>query len=261
MKDCQITNIHVISELEIIVKNLGKGKRILIVFDLDDTLIKPCQTVGSDTWFANQIKTNSMKQVVNDLFYIYCLIRYKQVEPMTNQIIQNIRSIEGVDSLCMTSRNKRLYSHTLKHLEDSGLGFLIEQNILKTRSSTIHIPNPVMETVVTYIDNLVLCSGNNKGVVLHHLLKETEQFNDTHYTDIIVVDDSMKNITDMMNQLNNPILHPNTSLHLIYYQFMEEHKSRYSSHDHMVNGEKLREIIKIVDLINNEIDEQSNEST
>src|SRR5579872_4609299 len=93
-------NVHSIIELGSIeefgdiVKKLvvNSQKRVLLICDIDGTLISPCVTIGTDPWFINSLNDDNINNVRKKLGLIYSLLEFKGVErKMTDEFVDLIQ--------------------------------------------------------------------------------------------------------------------------------------------------------------------------
>ncbi len=249
----EIDSINKISE---IVDSLKKNnKRILLIFDIDDTLIKPKGKIGSELWFTNNLEKydNDWMKILDDVFYLYSLLFFDPVEADTKNVVDKLISDPGTEYMFLTARSYKFYSHTLKHLEESGMESLIKSN-------TLHVPLEIQNVgkldpkfKVRYIDNICLVSGNDKNLVLIELLKQHYTSNTTSdpYDAIVFVDDSDSNITKMHNTFESHDLFKNVSTRCVHYTYMKQHRQEYSVHDFTDDNDKMHKLMEFKHYINN----------
>lgn len=246
-----IYKINELKELIDLISGENIMNRILVVFDIDDTLIRPSVTTGSDIWFNHSVADNNIHSVLKNVFYIYSILDFIPVEEETIEIIKNIIKRGNVDHFCLTSRNINFISHTHKHLRESGFGFMSRKNIMNTDSIDIDAGKHY-DRLVRYIDNVCNSSGNDKGHVLGQIIKNSFD----RYTHVIFIDDSISNVEKVYNHfLEDPMYNSNPKSNIINtfslnYRYMDEHKNNYSIHDFTDDKEKVKNLIEFKENFN-----------
>jgi len=242
---------------------LNDNKRVMLICDIDDTLIKPVVNIGSDSWFHHSLKGEHINNVRKNLGLIYSLLNFCGVEKETDAFVDKIASLSLMNKLkymCLTSRSVVFHSYTLMHFKDTGYDkVFIRPNTLsldnplylKCKASDEYIPH------VRYIDNVCSCSGMNKGEVMIDILKQAyldnpqdnpqdnSQDNGFDFDMIIFIDDSVGNINKMHSSLREFLMDfPHVASLCIHYTYMEEHKNNYSIHDFIDDNEKMNRLIE-----------------
>ena len=96
----------------------------LLVFDLDNTVINPIQTLGSDQWFQYLLKSNSVDQSVAIWSQIQPYTRVEAVEAVTPDLIANAQE-NGLKVMALTARPSTLADTTISQLASVGVDFLM----------------------------------------------------------------------------------------------------------------------------------------
>ena len=205
--------------LEILKNN--KPSDILVVLDIDNTILKMPQPLGSDQWFvhhADLMKNSACRPLClttdfNELLKIqgklYFLSGMVPPEPEIPSILKKIQN-EKVPFLVLTSRGSDFYSTTLRELERNQYSF--GQNALGSSIGGTFIPftqenykdfklseddwnllklkeaRPVL-----YQNGVFMTSGMHKGVMLKYILNKFNQ----SYKYIVFVDDHEKHTNNM----------------------------------------------------------------
>lgn len=100
----------------------------LVLLDIDDTLMVPVQTLGTDVWFCdrwNTLKQTFSPQVALDKALaeweaVRQLTKMKIVEEGTQQIISDLQS-RNIPVMCLTSQGLALATCTLNQLHSLGI--------------------------------------------------------------------------------------------------------------------------------------------
>lgn len=231
-------------------------KKILVVFDIDDTLIRPITTLGSDSWFRHSITemSENVHDIIDKIYYIYSLLSFQIVENDTYKLFDAITTYANEKDLkffALTSRNTKFYSFTIKHLEDANIAnVIIRDNMLNVDNFLNLTIDDFCNNDIRYIDNICLISGNNKGKVLTKLLNSHCKNTLDRFDTIIFIDDMINNINDVHDSILANDIYNDIETYCIHYKFMEHHKSNYSIHDITDNKNKIEEIFRMKNYIN-----------
>lgn len=267
------TEISKINELIILIKESVEKeyKNVLVILDLDDTLISPVVTLGSDAWFKYSLtdRSENINDVLNKIYHIYPFLKYQPVEQDTKKLLELITeyvSNNKIKFFLLTSRNTRLYSYTIKHLEDAGFlnivtreNMLCVDNFLNIKiSETINInnidnnfySNDKDKYFIRYIDNICLASGNNKGNIITKIIKDHYKNMNDRFDLIIFVDDSLSNIMNTQKYFENDNIYNNINTYNIHYKYKEESKTNYSLGEFINDNSKIENILKLKEIIN-----------
>lgn len=99
--------------------------KTLVVLDIDDTLLIPNQTLGSDVWFLHRIKQHEQKGMPRSEAFskalaewesIRHLTQVKLVEEGTDKIIANLQA-KGVACMGLTTQGLALATRTVEQLK------------------------------------------------------------------------------------------------------------------------------------------------
>lgn len=136
-KQSLITSRHLGSSF-IELESLNKLTNIvrpgsLVFFDLDNTLISPTQTIGSDQWFYwHMLKFNPA--ITLPLYHLAQMLTNVQlVEESADKVIKELRKSHSVFGL--TSRGKELMCATERQLLSVGIKFDSVDSMLKHKTS------------------------------------------------------------------------------------------------------------------------------
>lgn len=257
--NCKKESIHQITELiELINGYLSNKQKILIVLDIDDTIIRPTSTLGSDTWFRKcmQDKPHDIDSLIDKMYYVYSMLDFKLVEPNTQRLV-DILGNDQIDYFCLTARNTLFTSHTVKHLTEAGVkdGF-VRNNLLNVSDYLdIKLKDTVTDNMVSsygirYLDNLCHSSGNHKGEIITHILNDHYKSKDSGYDIVIFVDDSDRNVDKVYDSFLKEECFKNSLNYSIHYLFMEEHKNKYSVWEYINDSKKLDDLLEMKQIIN-----------
>ena len=145
---------------------------LLVVFDLDNTLIHPKTEVGSDQWLEFKAKQHaqshgvSIAQAYEALLPLYFKIQHLIDLDLIEEAAQNILydlQAAGVTVIGLTMRYHPILNRTLSELDRLNITF----SSLHPHEITLagFKRNPI------YKQGVIFCSDNNKGVILFEFLK------------------------------------------------------------------------------------------
>jgi hypothetical protein len=268
----QSIQIKNISSFTSMLKNLivDQQKKVLLVCDIDDTLIRPIVDIGSEAWFSYSIKHEHIDDVIDKLAIVYGILKFQSVEKDTDDLITLIKELSdpiGSDPndnpqlkyLCLTSRNVRFHSHTLMHMHQTNYDkIFVRRNMLEIDDSMYileHSSNPYGKPsipLIRYADNICFTSGNDKGIAMDQILTKYFKNNeaDKLFDVVVFIDDSKYNIDCVHDSLMNiSKKYPINSI-CAHYTFMQEHKNNYSINHFIDDSNKINKLNEIKDQIN-----------
>lgn len=203
--DCQ--EIKCLEDIKLI---LNSEQSSLILFDIDNTIIKTAQQLGSDQWFDNQLAhrtaqgENSAEAVKNILPLYHAVQRatpVQLIEHSTPKLINELRN-DGHMVFGFTSRGHELAEATRQQLK--GVGINLGLAFDETNNKTLLNQHPV------YFDKgIIYCNGRNKGLCLPDILEYLRVFFSQVQApeSIVFIDDKLSNVQAvgaMANQLKIP---------------------------------------------------------
>lgn len=181
------------------VKKYGK-RNVLVVFDIDNTLLKMPQALGSDQWFGWQYdncikKTKELKdfcvarnmgELLDIQGQLFALSNMLPSENVTAQVIKNIQS-KGIKLICLTSRGPNFRNATERSFKQNGMNFIKSAIGPSNGFAGTYIPKGGKRSV-SYQNGIYMTSGQNKGHMLKALLKKTK----AKFKAIVFTDDHQK---------------------------------------------------------------------
>lgn len=181
---------------------------VLLVYDIDDTLMESVSFFGGDTWYNWQrgrpIKHKSGGEVTiapedqlvclfSKLGVFFDIGEYHPVEKSTLATVKTLQ-LEH-DTLVLTSRSPDYRSGTQRILDGAGFDFIETSLLPKDYALFYDFHDGKNERAVSYANGVIMSSGLNKGNVLKDMLA---RFN-KKYSAIFFIDDSYVNIENMKN--------------------------------------------------------------
>lgn len=218
--------------------DLYGAQHVLVAYDIDNTLLSP--PVGynlADTqwwnWQMQLLKTNpnSKYLVANNLAAmltvqnnILSLTDMQLIEPNDATDITDYQK-QGVTQIALTAREYQMYSPTRNELLKQGINFQLADLGYTKENKGVGLAGtfmvPTLTRPIKYTDGIAMTAGQSKGLVLQYLLHHYSCTNDScRYRAIVFVDDSKKNVTDMVNVFNKQM----TSMDVYVYQYNREAK-------------------------------------
>lgn len=198
--------------------------RVLVVFDIDNTLLVLDQDIGSDQWFAWQselleagatdhLVADSFQGLLDALNKVYALSPTHPTQADVSDVVRRIQAA-GNPVIGLTARNGAGRDATERELRRSGIWFgetgigraagfagayypydLKYLGLSGISNEEARLWNLGEPRTVTYLNGLMMASGQHKGAMLQALLHKTHR----EFDAVVFVDDKHKN-TDNMEQ-------------------------------------------------------------
>jgi hypothetical protein len=198
---------------EIITKTITKHidkdfGSVLVVFDIDDTLLESNSFIGSDTWYnwqrgrdIEKVEGGTTSIDQNDKFsclhsklgVLYEIGSYHATEDNAASIVSQIQT--KFDVVALTSRSPDYRAGTTRELTRANFEFYKSHLMPQSHSLSYDLNDGRRSRPVTYEDGIIMSTGLNKGVVLEDILQRL----DRTYTTIFFIDDSKVNISNMID--------------------------------------------------------------
>jgi hypothetical protein len=208
-----------ISEILKLIKQYPND-RTLIVFDIDNTLIKIKEDLGSDEWVLwqlsllrgepndktsmdtqedNQYKIAHSADGVYDAWQTWLTHANYEIEPiedLTKMTLDELREY-GYKINFLTARNKKISSITHNHI-NKALNF---SHRLHHAEYTVDIDeNQIFDR------GIISCNGCDKGQRLKWLLEHYVEVFNEEYEHVIFIDDSIHNVNNLRKVNLNGVL-------------------------------------------------------
>ncbi|PCJ48998.1 MAG: hypothetical protein COA74_06960 [Gammaproteobacteria bacterium] len=198
VKDLNFVNNH-------LAKNTNPEDKVLVIFDIDDTLLEAVNFVGSNKWYNWQrgkevFDPDGTKISISDHEVFYCMFSTlgtlfdlgtsKLTQPDAAQLILDL---DGHDLMLLTSRTYSFRRATERELKINGFDFSSKHLLNNGQTLEFDFYDNSRTDRVTYQRGLVMVSGLNKGLVLRVILAKIAK----QYDAIYFVDDSHINIVQM----------------------------------------------------------------
>lgn len=193
------TPISIIEETRDISNVLQKNSshpEILLVLDIDDTLLTADQFIGSDKWYEWQKSLPDNEKIACKFDVIGIANEIGSMSTTQPELATYINSL-NIDKLVLTARSPVYRTATMRELGRNDFDFSKEH--LEANGNVLRFSwqDENRQAVVTYDRGVYMVAGLNKGVLLVELLSRLEK----SYTKIILVDDKKKNLINMQKAL------------------------------------------------------------
>lgn len=215
----QITSMQSVLQKVEELKKQYATEDILLVFDIDNTLMTTEKDLGGDAWFSWQeekLKNNETQDLVAPDFngllrvqgYLYSLGQMKLPETMTPQMLSLFQS-QGHPVFMLTSRGPEFQNFTQRELERNGYKAAVTapgpQGGFASRFLPYTVQNPEQSCLKAeelaawglkdakpsvYEDGVFYTSGQHKGAMLRSILCKVRK----NYAAIVFVDDTEKHV-------------------------------------------------------------------
>ncbi|MFK5880275.1 MAG: DUF2608 domain-containing protein [Flavobacteriaceae bacterium] len=199
------TNFQKVDSLINTLINQNDPSNILIVLDIDNTILTSSTDLGGDIWYQWQRGRLNIKptdtQKVNCLFedsigLLYELGTTKLTDSIIPSLINNWQE-KGITVFALTSRSPKYRAATERELSRTGIDFT--KTALRPEGENLPNYRYYLKNEMSYMQGIMMTSGMNKGEMLQHILQKTNQ----DFESIIFVDDSEKNVYNMKQQYKN----------------------------------------------------------
>lgn len=226
------------------------AENLLVVYDFDNTLMAMNQDIGSDQWYNWQSELlqskNSKDAIVKtrgelfDLHYkISALGKMHVVEAGIPQIVKGIQQMK-IRSIVLTSRGPSLRNDIESELGDAELEFKSSAFGPDGGYPSTFLPEGLEGARdISFMDGIVMGSGQHKGKILSAVLKKTG----AKFKVIIFVDDTLKNIENMEATLKDE-----AELYTFYYTHEQERVKKFQKDKSKARREwkDLKPVLKTV---------------
>lgn len=207
----QIEEINSLASFETSLVNYANQNpgNLLVVFDIDDTLLEANSFVGSDRWYNWQRgremeRTEGGKVTISDgdkyaclfskLGVLYEIGAYHVTEEDAAIVVSTLQ--RKFDVMALTSRSPDYRAGTERELQRASISFSGSHLLPESSALAYNFNDGGSTRPVSYQNGVVMSTGLNKGVVLEDLLNRLNK----HYASIFFIDDSLKNVQNMQNR-------------------------------------------------------------
>lgn len=189
----EIRTVHSLSELTPLIISAPASQGVLLLTDIDHTLMEPVSYEGSETWFQNLVKTRpeQFETALDFYFKSQEILAMRPVESILPRTWSHWQSHPHVAIIGLTSRSFCLASLTVKQLAQMGINF-----------ESKWIEESKMPGIAH--SGILFATGVNKGEILSQFLESHPKFQEWQ---VIVVDDTWRHLEHVRNTFKNDYPH------------------------------------------------------
>jgi hypothetical protein len=231
------------------VADKAKGRRVLVVFDIDNTLLTMPHDLGSDAWFAQKSEhvipqspapESARETMFRDSNLLLNAARMDKTQGDADALIAALQA-KSIPVFAMSARDPALRGSTERELKRNGIDLStapecgpplcvgrgnITSERLKAALSELNLKMPDRPLrYVTVSDGVVLLQGQDKGKFLHLLIHSLGDKRSKPFDDIYFIDDTPRNIDSVVSAA--PYLHGR--VHIYQYERMWEKVNAYKA--------------------------------
>ena len=199
------------------------NKQVLVVVDIDNTLLTTAGDLGGDIWYQWQRGELDIKptaqQTVSCLFEDNIALLYELAPMVVTEtgVPTYVRDWQqqGLTVFALTSRSPKVRAATERELARAGIDF--SQSALSAQGKPVPLLREKLSREMSYMQGVMMTSGMNKGEMLGYLLDNTQR----QFDAIIFVDDSEKNVHNLYNYFTAK---SNLDMTIFHYTRIENHR-------------------------------------
>lgn len=224
-----ITDLKVATDLAHSLK-ADRSKRVLVVFDIDDTLLTVPGDLGSEGWLGGKLDEAEGEQRDVILYEQALWLTLAGLKPTQDDGPKLVRDLQtsGIPVYTLSARGPELRGATERALALAGYDFGAAPECVKplcTRRGRLgddEIRKAAAKVKValpegphrdfTVSDGIMLVAGQDKGVLVQLLAASIAK---KPFTDIVFVDDSRRNINDVVRAATTA---PKIRFHVFRYE-------------------------------------------
>ncbi|PIS00340.1 MAG: hypothetical protein COT84_07865 [Chlamydiae bacterium CG10_big_fil_rev_8_21_14_0_10_35_9] len=148
-------------------------KTTLVIFDIDNTLIEPAQTLGSDQWFYYRRKqyqkegytsSDALEKALSEWMAVQCITDMKLVEQEAKPLIDSLQE-KKICIMGLTTRGMGLATRTIHQLKD----FQIHLDKTAPSKEEVFFENT---NACLFRNGILFTAGTDKGLALQKLLEK-----------------------------------------------------------------------------------------
>ncbi len=216
-----------------LVKKYG-AKNIVLVSDVDDTLITMPSFIGSDAWWDWQFELLHNDPTSPDLVATtfnglmraqHWLNTLQKMQLTDQQIPTTIASFEKQGGVFMIETGRGVENSDVTEHQLSNVG--LKKDLAMNDTLTKLMQCDGLKRDILYRDGAMYVAGQNKGLALQCFLKQTKR----HYKAIVFIDDVLKNDTDIIHAFDRQ------QTDIAVYAFQDKHNSK--KHHNGVNNKAI----------------------
>ncbi|MEO9510452.1 MAG: DUF2608 domain-containing protein, partial [Nonlabens ulvanivorans] len=181
------------------------SSNVLIVVDIDNTLLTSSVDLGGDVWYqwqrgALEIKPTEAQKVSclfeDSIGLLYELTPMYLTEKSVPSMIEKWQANDNT-LIALTSRAPKYRAATERELARNGIN--LESASLSPIGEDKALYRETLKRELSYMKGVMMTSGMNKGEMIDYILQKTGRSFDA----IVFVDDSEKNIVNVYDQFKD----------------------------------------------------------
>jgi hypothetical protein len=187
----------------------GGPEKVLLVFDLDNTLLKSSTSLGSDQWFSWQaglieaasregagpyLAARDFPGLLRAQTVLFALGSMVPPDARGPAVVRNLQA-EGFPAMVCTSRGPDTRDATLRELRRNGYDFT---RTAPPGGGDLRIDPGPAGAPVSYAEGIFWTSGQNKGTMLRALWKGLG----LEFKAVVLLDDSARNTDRVYGELD-----------------------------------------------------------
>lgn len=192
-----ITEISSLKDLLPIV-DAHKDQKILVLFDIDDTLARGKEPIGTDAFFSARVTqfmhqgmdvNSAISHSLPDYFYVQFYMPLVLIEPDTLAVLNFLKN-NSISYMGLTARSLYIAERTLDQLRAIDISF----NFFAHEKISLNLAHPSL-----FKQGILFCGLNDKGDALLSFLDRVDVKPDL----IVFIDDKHKNLVSVEMALLN----------------------------------------------------------
>lgn len=196
--------------------------QVLVVMDIDNTILTSHTDLGGDIWYQWQRGELDIKptedQKITECFYqdviglLYELNTMDLTDTLLPNYITNWQN-SGITVFALTSRSPKYRTPTERELKKKNID--LSKSALKTVDGYNPIYNYSLSRELSYMNGIMMTTGMDKGEMLDHIIGRSG----SSFKAIIFIDDTKKNIDNVKRKYNTK---KDIDVTTFYYQKIAE---------------------------------------
>ncbi len=178
----------------------------LVIFDIDNTLMEPSQTLGNDQWFYHRLKQHkaagmnaedALEKSLAEWYAVQNVTKVRLVEPCAADLIQSLQK-DNYTVMGLTTRGLGLCRTTIYQLKSLGINL----GVTAPTHEEFHFMNC---KGVLFRQGILFTAGSNKGKALAKLLHRIGK----QPKNIVFINDKathLREVEEVCEQYNVPFI-------------------------------------------------------
>ena len=198
-----------------------KPEDVLIIFDIDNTLLRRRNMVGSDEWVADLLQQKireglTVQEACYMILPLYCHVLYHMTMECVEQetaLLVNALQRSGFSTVCVTARSLLIAEQTLQQLRENNLSFL---NTVGYVSFDIHTSTPAIHK-----DGVVFAGAQSKGSMIVQFIEKLD-----HKPKVVIfLDDKLEHVEKVARIMSES----NIEFHGFRYSYCDKNLTAFDT--------------------------------